>query len=186
MQNFHEGKTHVSYQVGTSISIYSWLSSESDSNRPLFHTKTNLYSNIYQEPMHNSDKIIPTNKKSFTAFPLFHSPNTSPSCGTLQYKVPFLCEWQFPYQPCLPKNTYKELRWKGWGWTWQQLHPVLRTIVGLQPPHMEVLTREHYMRSIAPPVNSQCQARCLHNAQRELDMEERESQLSEGTPYNRQ
>lgn len=58
--------------------------------------------------------------------------------------------------------------------------------MGLQPPHMEVLTREHYMMSVAPLVNSQCQARCLHNAQRELDTEERESQLSEGTPYNRQ
>lgn len=168
MQNFHEDETYVSYQVSTSTSIHSWLIWESGLHSPLFHTQANLYSDTYQETMCNSEEVIPTNKKSFTAFPLFHSPDISSSCRILQYKVLFLCEWQFPYQPCFLKHTYQELRWKGWGWTWQKLQPVLATIVGLQPPHMEVFTREHYIRSIAPLLNSQCQVRCLHNAQGEL------------------
>lgn len=186
MQNFHEGETCIiASQHFNMYPPLTWLSWQSGSNSPLFRTKANLYSNVYQETTHNSEEVIPTNKYSFTLFPLLRSPDTS-SCRILQYKVLLLCDWQFPYQPCFLKHSYNKLRWKGWGWTWHQLHPVLTTIVGLQPPHMEVFTREHYIRSTAPPLNSQCQVRCLHNAQGGLDMEEWKSLLNEGTPYNSQ
>lgn len=51
---------------------------------------------IYQDTVRNPEEMISTNKKSFTASPLFHSLRTSPSCRFLWYKVRFHCEWQFP------------------------------------------------------------------------------------------
>lgn len=52
------------------------------------------------------------------------------------------------------------------------LHHVPAMIVGLQPLYVEVFTREHCIRTIAPPLNSQCQVTFLCNAQGKLDTEE--------------